>query len=163
MINILGRILCNLILMEGIKVKAHLKIIKWFGPFILLFLLVSAVAVSDNTYKVSVTIVQSSSSGKSDDANTVINTYTKESESPETHVTSEIHGSDSSLIINEEDTTPNESTDSEESGADDNLNPSVMPDFQLDELTPEEYNNELLEWVWSMLDEDLLLTIDDFP
>ncbi len=44
------------------------------------------------TPKVSVTIVQVSSSGEGDDANTVTNTYTEESESPNTHVTGEISG-----------------------------------------------------------------------
>jgi hypothetical protein len=137
---------------EGITVKIHLKIIKGFGLLLLLFVLVSAVAVSDSTHKVSVTIL-SSSSEDSDDANTIVNSYTVESDSPNVHVKSVISGSGSSEITSEEDTIPTESTDS-----------GIMPpDFQLDGLTREEYNDELLEWILSMLDEDPLLTIGDFP
>jgi hypothetical protein len=133
-------------------VKNHLEIIKGLSLLLLLFVLVSAIGVADNTYKVSVTVVQRSSPGDGDDANTVINTYTKESGSPETNVKCEISGSCSSVITSEGNKISTKNIDSD-----------TNQGFQLDGLTLEEYNDEVSEWVLSTLNEGQLVTFDDFP
>jgi hypothetical protein len=140
------------------KLKKHLELVKGLGLLLLLFVLASAVAVSENTYRSSVTIMQSSSSGDGDEAYTVINAYTRESDSPEMHVTGIISGSGSSIITNQEDM-DKDNDKSPAKGADS----GTMPAFQFGELTPEEYNGELSEWILSTLDRDPFITIGDFP
>ncbi len=138
--------------------KRYLEIIKGLGLILLLFVMVSTVATSDNSYTVSVTIVQSSTSGDEDEANTVINTYTQESDTPGVHVKSEISGSGSSVVTDDDNATPDDSTPTE--SADSDVKP---PFFQLDELTSDEYNAKLSEWVMSVIEEEPLETFDDFP
>jgi hypothetical protein len=92
--------------MVGLKMKKHLEIIKGFGSFLLLFMLVSAVAVG--TPEVTVKIVE----------------------------TVTIESTNSGDNGNGGDTIPTESPDSEDSGANGDLNPDVEPtDFQPDEST----------------------------
>lgn len=138
--------------------KRYLEIIKGLGLSILLFVMVSTIAMSENSYTVSVTIVQSSTSGDGDKANTVVNTYSKESDTPGVHVTSEISGSGSSVITDDDNATPDDATPTESD--DSNATP---PFFQLGELTSEEYNAALSEWITSVIEEDSTVTFDGFP
>lgn len=148
----------------GIKVKMHLKIIKELGLFILLFVLASAVATSENSYTVTVTIVQSSTSEDSNEMNTVISAYSDDGNSPATSETSVISGSGSSEITSEDDTVTDDSNDSGDSGADDSPSPGENPpDLQLDGTTYEDYSDELKAWISYIIDEDPLITIDDLP
>lgn len=138
--------------------KRYLEIIKGLSLLLLLFVMVSAIATSDNSYKVSVTIVQSSSSGDSNKANTVINTYTEERDTPGLHVKSEISGSGSTVITDKDDVTPDDATPTEND--DSGVTP---PFFQLGELTSEEYDAALSEWIISVIEEDSTVTFDGFP
>ncbi len=73
-----------------------------------------------------------------------------------------ISGSGSSTITNEDDDT--NPADSEDSGADDNSNAGVpVPDLELGDLTYEEYNEKLLDWIYTALTEEQLTTTDDLP
>lgn len=139
----------------------RLRIVKEFGLLLLLFVLASAVAVSEDVYGINVTIVQSSSS-EDGGVSTVITTYNSETGLTDTSV---ISGSDSVITDdNEGDTAPIESTDPVDSGANDNLDQgTTQPDFQPDGPTYEEYSDEFSKWIQSILDESPLLMIGDFP
>jgi hypothetical protein len=145
------------ILREGLKVKNHLEIIKGFGLSVLLLLLVSAVAISENSCEISVTIVESSSSEDGTEAKTVITTYDSESGLTETAEVFGVDsiitgGSDSEDNGNNGDTVPAENTDLGD-----------MPDSQPDELVIEEHNDEWFEWILSILDdENSLAMASDF-
>jgi hypothetical protein len=120
--------------------------------------LVSAVAVSENTHEITVTIVESSSSGDGDDSNTVISTHDSEGGLTET---TEIFGDDS---------TTTGSSDSGDNGSNGDTAPAEntdlgdMPDSQPDDLVLEEYNDEWFESILAMLDDENSLVIaGDFP
>jgi hypothetical protein len=143
---------------EGLKMKIHLEIIKGFGLLLLLFVLLSAVAVSEKSCEISVTIVESSSSEDGTEAKTVITTYDSESGLTET---TEIFGDDS---------TTTEGSDSEDNGSNgdtapvENTDLGDMPDSQPDDLVLEEYDDEWFELILSMLDDENSLVIaGDFP
>jgi hypothetical protein len=145
--------------------KRHSKIIKALGLFVLIFVLASAVAVSEDTCEITVTIVESSSSDGGDNSNTVISTYDSKTGLTET---TEIFGSDTEVIApvddvtpSEGDTTPTESPDSEGSGANGDLNSDVEPtDLQFDEST---YDDEWVELILSMIDADPFVMFDESP
>jgi hypothetical protein len=120
--------------------------------------LLSAVAVSEKSCEISVTIVESSSSEDGTEAKTVITTYDSESGLTET---TEIFGDDSTTIEgsnsedngNNGDTVPAENTDSDD-----------MPDSQPDDLVLDELNDEWFESILAMLDDENSLVIaGDFP
>lgn len=137
--------------------KIRLEIIKGFSLLLLLFMLVSAVAVSEDTYEITVTVVQNSSSEDGGDSNTVISTYDSEGGLTET---TEIFGSASVVIPTGEDTIPTESTDSVDSNANGNPDPGIMPpNSNPDRLTYEERSvDEWWEWVLSTVtSEDIML------
>jgi hypothetical protein len=151
-------------------VKKHLGIVKELGLFLLLFVLASAVAASEDAYEI-VTIVQTTSS-ESDDANTVItiisgdgSTTTDEDDTvTDEDDTTPTDDTDSADNGNEGDTVPTESTDSADSGANDNLDQgTILPDFQLDGPNYDGYSDELSEWIQSLLDKGPISMIDDFP
>jgi hypothetical protein len=145
--------------------KRHSKIIKALGLFVLIFVLASAVAVSEDTCEITVTIVESSSSDGGDNSNTVISTYDSKTGLTET---TEIFGSGTEVIApvdgvtpSEGDTTPTESPDSEGSGASGDLNSDVEPtDLQFDEST---YDDEWVELILSMIDADPFVMFDESP
>ncbi len=138
--------------------KKYLEIIKMSGLLLLLFILVSTIAISDNTYKISVSVKQSVTSEDKDPAYTVINTYTKEKESPGVSVTAKISGSGEKEITDKDGVAPAEE-DTATKGPDPIIKP---PDLELDE-SPEEYNDEVSEWILYLLDKDpLSMIIEDF-
>lgn len=148
----------NPILFGGIKVKTHLEIIKKFGILLMLFILISAVAVSDNTYKTSVSVEQSTSFEDDDPAYTVMNTYTKEKDSPGIDVTCEISGSGERTITDKDGVIPTEKDELPAKSPDSSIKP---PDLEPGESI-EEFSDEVSEWAQYILDEDPLLTIEDF-
>jgi len=138
-------------------VKKHSEIIKEFGLFSLLFVLVSAVAVSDNT------------NGEFTDTaaifgNDSVSSYEKdttlyESTSGETSEIS-VTVVETSLSEDVDDTNTGEGTDPEDSQANDNQNSSIAPpNTNPDELTYEEWRiDEWWEWVLSTVtSEDIML------
>jgi hypothetical protein len=169
LVNVLERILYYPILREGIKVKRLSKVIKEFGLYLLLFILVSAVAVSEgingeftetitifgndsigtgNDYKgpngetseISITIVETSSSEDVDDTDTG-DTDTSDTDTGDTDTGD----------ANTGDTNTGEITDPEDNNANDNQDTGIMPpNSNSDELTHEEWGiDEWLEWVLS--------------
>ncbi len=136
--------------------KKHLKIMRRFSLLLLLFTLLSAVTVSENTY--SVTVKQVSSSEDEDPANTVINTYTEEKDSPGIDVTCEISGSSEKTITDKDGMTPTEEDKTTDKSPDSVIRP---PKFEFGESV-EEFNAEVDAWIQYTLEEELL-TIEDFP
>jgi hypothetical protein len=154
--------------------KGHSKIIKAFGLIVLIFVLASAVAVSEDACEITVTVEVSSSSEDGGDSNTVISTYDSETGLTKTTKisgsgTEEIttvgdatpsDGDTTPVDITPADTTPTESPDSEGNGANGDLNPDAEPtDLQLDEST---YDDEWVELILSMIDADPFAIFDDF-
>jgi hypothetical protein len=139
-------------------VKKHLEIIKGFGLFLLLFVLVGTVAASDDIQTVSVTITQTSLAGE--DANPVTNTYNKEIESAESidvHIKGLISGDQASVITNLDDMITNEvDTTIMESAA-----PVSMPKFIFGE-SPDKFTEELSLWISYKLDGNSFKIADDF-
>lgn len=152
--------------------KKHLGIIKELGLFSLLFVLVSAVAVSEEA-DVSVTTIEITSSEDSSGTNTVITTYdssgnglviTDDKDTIPTESTDSEDNSNEGDNVDDGDTISTESTDSNDSGANGNLNPdATLPDFQFNGLTYKEYNDDWSDWIMSVMDKDPLVMISDFP
>lgn len=135
--------------MGGILVKKHLEIIKSLGMSLLLFLLLSAVAISEDSREITVTIVQSSSSSGSAESKTVITTYDSESGLTET---TEVFG---------EDSTTTGGSDPEDNDRNGDTVPAENIDSQPDDLVLEKFSDEWFESILSMLDEEEpLSTID---
>jgi hypothetical protein len=146
--------------------KRHSKIIKALGLFVLIFVLASAIAVSEDTCEITVTIVESSSSDGGDNSNTVISTYDSKTGLTET---TEIFGSGTEVIAPVDDVTPSEGdTASVDTTPVDTtpvdtipLNPDAEPiDLQFDEST---YDDEWVELILSMIDADPFVMFDESP
>ncbi len=163
--------------------KKKLGIIKEFGLLLLLFVSVSAVAVSEDANEVSVDIT-TTTSFESDGVNTVITTYDSETGLTDTSVipgdgstaneednavtdeddTTSTEDTDTADNGNEGDTIPADDTDSEDSGANGGHNAGFIPsDFQLNKLAWKEYADEMSDRILSMVDSDPLSLIGDFP
>ncbi len=129
--------------------KKHLKIIKSLGMSLLLVLLLSAVAISEDSREVTVTTVESTSSEGDTETKTVITEY--DSESGVTKTT-EVSGEDS--------TTP-EGSDPEDNGSNGDTVPTETPDSQPDDVVIEIFSDEWFELVLATLDnEEQLSAID---
>ncbi len=135
--------------------KKHLEIIKSLGMSLLLFLLLSAAAISEDSCEITVTIAQSSSSAGSTESKIVITTYDSEGGLIET---TEAFGDDSTTT---EGSDPEDNSNNGDTISAENIDSGDMTDSQPDELVLEENTDEWFESILAMLDEEeLLSTID---
>lgn len=140
--------------------KRHSEIIKEFGLFSLLFVLVSAVAVSDNTngeFTDTVAIFGNGSVWTSNEEDT---THYESSNGDTAEISVTIVETTSSEDV--DDTNTGESTDSEGSEANGNQDPDVTPsNSNSDESTYERWSfDEWWEWVLSaVINEDMMLPL----
>lgn len=135
--------------------KKHLEIIKSLGMSLLLFLLLSAAAISEDSCEITVTIAQSSSSADSTESKTVITTYDTESGLTET---TEVFGEDPTTTGGSD---PEDNSDNGDTISAENINSGDTTDSQPDELVLEENTDEWFESILAMLDkEEPLSTID---
>ncbi len=138
--------------------KKHSEIIKEFGLYSLLFVLVSAVAVSDDTngeFTDTVAIFGNDSVWTSNEEDT---THYENANGDTSEISVTIVETTSSEDV--DDTNTGESTDSEDSEANDNQNPDVTPSNS-DEPTYEGWSfNEWWDWVLSaVINEDMMLPL----
>ncbi len=135
--------------MGGVLVKNHLKIIRSLGMSLLLVLLLSAVAISEDSCEVTVVITESSSSGDGTESKTVITTYDSES------------GVTKTTEVSGEDPTTPEGSDTEDNGSNGDTVPTETPDSQPDDVVIEIFSDEWFELVLATLDnEEQLSAID---
>jgi hypothetical protein len=161
------------ILREGLEVKKHSEIIKGFSLFFLLFVLVSAVAVSQDTngeFTETIAVFGNDSVSTSNEEGT---TFYKSTNGETSEISVTIVDSSSSEDVDDTDTADTntadtntadtntaESTDSVDSNANGNPDPGIIPpNSNPDGLVYEEWStDEWWEWVLSTVtSEDIML------
>jgi hypothetical protein len=147
---------------EGIKVKRYSEIIKEFSLFSLLFVLASAVAVSQDTsgeFTETIAIFGNDSGGTGNGGDTTFSGSTNGGPSESITIV-ETPSSEDVADTDTTDTNTAGSTNSEDNKANGNSNSGITPrNFNTDKLAYEEWNAaELLEWILSTVtSEDMML------